>query len=177
MLFGTPLLLLYVQLGILYLKHVVLSWRSAARSAQAAEQFSLQEAVRRHQMARFDAARLLVAFCALYWPMIVAVAPEERNGVLAFWFALWIAAGLAVAIWEELRRRTLRQMLARTAPVALPEPLLPASPRRWPLCFEPAMPSLVIEAPGGLTLNLASTPARWALAYAAGLVILLVAVA
>jgi len=177
MLFGKPLLLLYVQLGILYLKHVVLSWRSAARPGQAAEQLAVREAVRRHHMARFDMARLLVAFCALYWPMIVAAAPEERNGVLAFWLALWILAGLAVALWVESQRRILREMLARTAPVALPEPFLEASPRMRPLCFEPATPSLVIEAPGGLSINLASTTARWAFAYVAGLAALLFVVA
>jgi len=128
-------------------------------------------------MARFDMARLLVAFCALYWPMIVAAAPEERNGVLAFWLALWILAGLAVALWVESQRRILREMLARTAPVALPEPFLEASPRMRPLCFEPATPSLVIEAPGGLSINLASTTARWAFAYVAGLAALLFVVA
>ena len=176
-LFGIPLILLYFQVGILYLKHVTLSWRVAARSADAGDQLAVQDAVRRHRLGQLDAARLLFAFCALYWPMLVAAAPGERSSVLAFWLVLWIVAGLATTFWVESRREKLRAFLARTAPVDVPAPLAEPGLRGWPFCYAPASPALMIAGADRSSVNLASTPARWAIAYVAGFVILLVVVA
>lgn len=172
-LFGTPVLLLYLQLGMLYAKWLAVEWRMPLPREGAARYRAVRELSRRHVLALVDWGRIVVAVSFLYWPMVVSAAPEEHAAVLNLWLVLWIAAGIGGTAWVEIRRKRLKALLARTRPVRLPDLLRQPQLARWPVCCAPGVPLLVLRGERGYSLNIAHRLALLGGAYVAGFAALL----
>jgi len=63
----------------------------------------------------------------------------------------------------------------RVRPVCMPDLIGQTGMTRWPVCFEPQVPMLVMKGDRGYSLNLANTTAYWGTAYLIGLAGLLLA--
>ena len=172
-LFGTPVLLLYVQVGMLYAKWVAVEWRMPLPREGAARYRAVREIARRHFLALVDWSRIVVAVSFLYWPMVVSAAPEEHAAVMSLWFVLWTVAGVGGTAWVEMRRKRLAGLLARTRPVRFPDLLRQPELARWPVCCAPGVPLLVLKGARGYSLNLGHRLALLGGAYIAGFAALL----
>jgi hypothetical protein len=172
-LFGTPVLLLYLQLGLLFAKWVAVEWRMPLPRAGAARYRAAREIARRHFLALIDWSRTVAAVSFLYWPMVVSAAPEAHAAVMSLWLALWTVAGIGGTVWVEMRRNRLKAVLARTRPVRLPDLLGQPELARWPVCCQPGIPLLVLKGTRGYSLNLAHRLALLGGAYLAGFAALL----
>ena len=172
-LFGTPVLFLYLQLGMLYAKWVVVEWRMPLPREGATRYRAVREIARRHFLALVDWSRIVVAVSFLYWPMVVSAAPEEHAAVTSLWLVLWTVAGIGGTVWVEMRRKRLKGLLARTRPVRFPDLLRQPGLATWPLCCEPGIPLLVLKGARGYSLNVAHRLALAGGAYIAGFAALL----
>jgi hypothetical protein len=172
-LFGTPVLLLYLQAGMLYAKWVAIEWRMPLPREGAARYRAVREIARKHLLALIDWSRIVAAVSFLYWPMVVSAAPEEHAAVVGLWFVLWTVAGIGGTVWAEVRRKRLKAVLARTRPVRLPDLLGQSELARWPVCCQPGIPLLVLKGTRGYSLNLAHRLALVGGAYLAGFAALL----
>jgi hypothetical protein len=57
----------------------------------------------------------------------------------------------------------------KTQPMRLPDLMGQAGMARWPVCFEPQVPLLVLKGGRGYSLNLANTATHWGTAYLIGM--------
>jgi pimeloyl-ACP methyl ester carboxylesterase len=171
-LFAVPALMVYLQLGLLYIKALAVAWRSPLPRRGAEEYLEASEELRRHWVLLCDGSRLLVTASAFFWPTLLAAGADERARVMGAWFLVWIAAAVGGTAWAEIRRMRLASIVSRLRPVRLPHMACESPAPRGPLSFEPAMPTLVLRGVHGHSLNIAN---RWfylAAGYAAGLVAL-----
>jgi len=111
-------MLLYVQIGLVYVKHVIVAWRRPVPREQAAEHIAVQEAKRKYYLATIDWARTLLTVQFLVWTAPFAV-----------WFVITIVGTVAV----EIKRKQLARFALRARPVIMPALMKPA---RRPLYYE-----------------------------------------
>lgn len=62
----------------------------------------------------------------------------------------------------------------RARPVKMPDFLHESDIARWPICYQPTAPMLILKGAHGYSLNLANTLAHLGAAYVAGFVALIV---
>jgi hypothetical protein len=79
---------------------------------------------------------------------------------------------VAGTIWVEIKRRQLVRLSLRARPVTLPDFLHQSGVARWPLCYQPSAPMLVLQGAHGHSLNLAHSLAYFGIAYLLGLLAL-----
>ena|ERR1700691_1602965 len=70
--------------------------------------------------------------------------------------------------------RMLMPFALRARPVKLPDFLHESDIARWPVCYQPSAPMLILKGAHGYSLNLANTLAHLGAAYLAGLAVLIV---
>jgi hypothetical protein len=85
------------------------------------------------------------------------------------WLGAWLVLTIAGAVWVEIRRKQLADMGAKVHPIRLPDLMGQAVQARWPVCFEPQVPMLVLKGGRGYSLNLANTATYLGTAYLIGM--------
>jgi hypothetical protein len=164
--------LLYLQLGMLFLKYVIVAWRTPLPQAQAAEYLEAREATRRFYLRMCDWAR--ISFCAamLFRVLISNVSSANLDRLLSGWLTAWLVIGVIGTVWGEWKRKQLLSLTLRARPMILPDFLHRPDVARWPVCYQPSAPMLVLEGPNGYSLNLANAVAHVGAVYTAGLIVL-----
>lgn len=168
--FGVPILLLYLQIGMLLVKRVVLAWRAPVPQAQAAERMEAREETRKYYLRVCDLYRAVATAGILFWPLDISSSPADRNLLVGIWLAVWLLISVAATVWVELRRRQLVTLSLRACPVKLPDFLHQTEIARWPMCYQPSAPMLILKGAHGYSLNLGNTLSYIGATYLAGLV-------
>ena len=172
--FGVPAFLLYVQLGILFIKRVVVAWRTPVPQAQAAEHMEAREETRKYYLRVCDWNRAAASAGILFWPIKISASPAGLSHLLSIWFAVWLVIGVVGTVWVEISRKQLVTLALRACPVKLPDFLHQSEIARWPVCYQPSAPMLILKGARGYSLNLANKLAHLGAAYLIGLVALFV---
>lgn len=171
--FATPAFLLYVQLGMVFVKHVVVAWRSPVPQAQAVERQEAREEARKHYLRICDWGRAVASAGILFWLIELNASPATLKRVLSVWLAALLIVAVVGTVWVELRRRHLVAVGLRLHPAKLPDLLHQSKIAQWPVCYQPFAPMLILKGARGYSLNLANTLACFGAAYLAGLIVLL----
>jgi hypothetical protein len=100
--------------------------------------------------------------------------PEGARRMLNAWF--WISMVLTVVgtIWVEWMRKQQVAASLRVPPVRFPDFLNQSNLARWPLCFQPSAPTMILRGSRGYSLNLANTLTCLSAVYLAGMAVLIV---
>lgn len=172
--FGGPVLLLYLQLGLLLAKFVVVAWRAPAPQTQADVHMAAREETRKYYLKLCDWMRSIYTILLLFWPILLSATQANRERLGTIWFALTLMLSIVAGIWQEIRRKKLLTVTLQARPVKLPDFLSQTEAAMWPLCYQPAVPMSVLKGARGYSLNLANTLTQVGAAYLAGLVGLMV---
>src|SRR5580658_891791 len=170
--FGVPVFYLYLQLGLLFVKQVIVAWRTPVPQTQAAEHIKAREETRKYYLLMCDLNRAAVAAATLFWPIVLTASPAASIRYRNLWIAVWVAITVVNGVWVEIKRKQLLKMALRARPVKLPDFLQQSEIARWPLCYQPSAPMLVLKGARGYSLNLANTLAQFGAVYLAGWVVL-----
>ncbi|HEY2393416.1 MAG TPA: hypothetical protein VGK22_19740 [Candidatus Angelobacter sp.] len=174
MVFWLPAYFLYVQLGFLLAKLVIVAWGGPVPQAQATEHMKVREETRKYYLKVCDWSRASAAAALLMWPILLSAAPENLNRVYGIWFAALMVVNVIAAVWVEIKRKQLVNIGLNAYPVKLPDFLHQSDIARWPVCYQPAAPMLVLRGARGYSLNMGNKLAHFAAAYLAGIIALLV---
>ena len=167
--FGVPARLLYLQMGLLLAKRVVVAWRSPIPQVQAAEHMEAREETRKYYLKVCDWTRAATSAALLFWPVMLSTSPAEYNRLFGMWFATLMVIAVISMVWTEIRRKQLVKLALRASPVKLPDFLRQSEIARWPVCYQPSAPMLVLKGAHGYSLNLANSLTHLGAAYLAGL--------
>ena len=170
--FAVPAFLLYLQLGLLFVKRVVLAWRTPIPQEQVAEHMEAREEARRYYVRVCDWNRVAIAAALLFWPIEISASPANLGRLLSAWFAIWMVVSIVWFVWVEIRRQKLLTLALRARPVKLPDLLGQAEIAKWPVCYQPSAPMLILKGARGYSLNLANQLTHIGAAYVVGLVAL-----
>lgn len=171
--FGIPSFCLYAQVGMLLVKRAVLAWRTPVPQDQAAEHLEAREETRKYYLKVCDWYRAAAAAGALFWPLVISSSPATFNRLKNFWLASWFVITVVGTVWVEFKRKQLVKVALRARPVKMPDLLHQSDIARWPVCYQPSAPMLILRGARGYSLNLANTLARLGAAYLAGMVVLI----
>jgi hypothetical protein len=170
--FGEPLFMLYLQFGMLYVKTLVLAWRSPVPQALAAEHMKLREETRKYYLRVCDFHRIAFAAGSLFWPVVLTFAPDRVQTIAGIWFVAWMTVCVIATVVVEIKRKRLADLSVRARPVKLPDLLHQSDLARWPVCYQPSAPMLMLKGARGYSLNLANALAHYGAAYLAGFAVL-----
>jgi hypothetical protein len=115
-LFAIPAFLLYLQLGMLYVKRMVVMRGTPV----AAEQIEAREETRKFHARVCDWGRMAMAAGILFWPVKLDASAGSSNRQVSIWLAAWMAIAVISTVWVEIRRKQLRSLALRARPVKLP---------------------------------------------------------
>jgi hypothetical protein len=170
--FGAPVLYVYLQVGILYVKQIVIAWRTPVPQIQAAEHIEVREQTRKYYLKMCDFNRITAAAALLFWPVLLSAPPAAFDRLFNIWLAVWVVITIVATVWVELKRKQLVKIALRARPVKLPDFLQQSDMVKWPLCYQPSAPMLVLKGSRGYSLNLANTLSHLGAAYLAGMVVI-----
>ncbi len=177
-LFGT-VWLLYLQVGLLLLKHLFVRVRMKLPMKRAEDYQRWREAWLTYHLRVFDATRLLCAFVLLCLA-INTTTTVEPSWSLGGWLILGGSVVLATFLFYTIReQRRLAVVQREIKPIELVKefPPTPVAEGRFLagglLYFNRDNPVMLARSPQGLALNLANRSTYLWLAYMAGLVLLL----
>lgn len=171
--FGRPAFFLYIQAGLLFLKRGIVGWRTPIPQEHADQHFKAREEARKFYVRVIEWQRISAAAALLFWPVLLRTSPTQWRLVFNIWFLVWIGISIALTVWIELERKRLRDLDRRARPAKLPDFLGESGNSRWPVCYEPSAPMLVLKGAHGYSLNLANTLAQIGAGYVAGLITLI----
>lgn len=170
--FGVPIYFLYFQVGLLLVKRIVVAWRSPIPQDHAAEYLAAREETRKYYLRVCDWNRVAASAAILFWSVKIGAPTASLNRLVPIWFAAWIAFSVVATVWVEVRRKQLVALSLRVPPVKLPDFLRQSELARWPVCYQPSVPMLVLKGSRGYSLNLANTITHFGAAYLIGLIAL-----
>lgn len=165
--------LLYLHAGLLYVKCVIVAWRTPVPQVQAAEFLEAREEARRYYLRVCDWGRISITAGALFWPLSASMPRAQLDRLLSVWLVAWLAIGIVATVWGEIRRKQLTLLTLRARPAKLPDLMPQSGLARWPVCYEPSTPMLVLKGARGYSLNMANALAFFGAAYLAGFIALL----
>lgn len=171
--FAGPVFLLYAELGLLFAKQLVLAWRSPIPPAQASAHIAAREETRKYYLAVCDFFRATLGASLLFWPIRLTVSPADRTVLVVSWLATWLLISVVATVWVEMKRKQLLALSLRACPEELPDFLEQSEIARWPVCYQPSAPMVILKGAHGYSLNLANKLTHLGAAYVAGLVALL----
>jgi len=174
--FAVPVFYLYMQVGVLFVKRIVIEWRTPVPQAQAAEHVEAREQTRKYYLNLCDFYRASAVTGILCWPFLLSAPRAEFQHLLGIWFKVWLVVTLVATVWGEIKRKQLITVALRARPVKMPDFLQQSDIARWPVCYQPSAPMLILKGAHGYSLNFANTLARLGAAYVAGIVVLIVLV-
>jgi hypothetical protein len=167
MVFGMPIFLLYYQLGFLLMKNAVVQWSAPIPKMQAEEHLKAREERRKLYLHVADASRIMVTAGLVLWPFVVGAPEARRELFFKAHFVVLMAMAVIFGIWHEMGRNSVLKAALRANPVRMPD-LLNAQPAGWPVCYQPATPTLLVRAARGYSLNLANRFTLLGAGYLAG---------
>jgi hypothetical protein len=170
--FGIPVFYLYVQVGMLFVKRVALAWRTPVPQAQAADYMEAREETRKYYLQMCDWFRAAAAAGILFWAIVIRTSPAGFDRLMRIWFAVWFLISVVGTVLVEIKRQQLVKVSLRARPVKMPDLLQQSEIARWPLCYQPSAPMLILKGARGYSMNLANTLAHLGAAYLAGLAML-----
>lgn len=171
MVVGVPVLLLYQQLGFLFVKYGVVAWRTPIPRPQAEEHLRAREEARKLHLKVCDWCRILITLEIALFATVLAIAPELRMKVISGYWVTLLVGAVALGIWHEKGRLDVIKANLRVRPMKMPVfPQVEGSGRL--LCYQPATPMLLIKGTRGYALNLANRLTQFGAAYLAGLIVL-----
>jgi hypothetical protein len=171
--FGDAVLLLYAQVGLLLTKWLVVAWRTPIPEAQAKDYLEAREQTRGLYLQLCDWCRLVYSIGLLFCPVLLYASPSNRARLSPILLIGSIAIGIVLQIWQEMGRKRVLALCLRIRPMRLPELFGQPDSLKWPVCYKPAAPVLVLKGAHGYSVNLANTLAQLSAAYLAGLVALI----
>ncbi len=160
----------YIQAGLLLVKRGIVRARYVAPAENAAQHLAWRDSLRRLSAGLCDCARLIFALSPLA-ALFVSTAnwgPGAKESAMIL-FCMGLAAIMIAFEWRrrlqylEIARRTRPAKLLTMPDVADPLPML---------CFQPALPALLLSTPNGYALNLASAAVKTAGFYFGGFAVL-----
>ncbi len=169
-LFGVPILLLYLQAGLLLAKRGLVAWRTPIPLDQAETYMDGREHARRFFLDVCDSIRILLAGALVLWAIRQSAGhPWETNGARAIMLFAWLVSASLWAVWLTRRRNLFLAVAGRTPPVKMPDLAEgDAHSARW-VCFLSSHPVLFVKGTRGYALNLASRRTQAGVLYLAGL--------
>jgi hypothetical protein len=166
---------IYVQAGALLVKRGVVHARYAAPAASAEQHLAWRESLRRLSASICDYARLMFAAASGVMASLsilsVGASSKQTMSIICM-----LAVGVVATCFEWKRRLQHLEIARRTKPAKLFAAPDISDPVRI-VCFQPAMPMLLLSGPYGYALNLASASAITIGLYLAGYVVLRIWVA
>jgi hypothetical protein len=171
MVFGLPVLLLYNQLGFLFVKYGIVAWRTPIPQAQAEEHLRAREEARKLHLKVCDWCRILITLELVLFATLFSIAPALRVKVITGCWVILLIGALALAVWHEKGRLAVVKANLRARPMKFPEFAHAEGSGRL-LCYQPATPMLLIKGAHGYALNLANRLTQLGAAYLAGLITL-----
>jgi hypothetical protein len=172
---GAPLLLLYLQVGLLFIKRGIVAWRNPIPQLQAEEHLEAREQARKFYLKVVDWCRILWTAELMVFPLGITGSAASRDRVQNIMLISMLVITAVLTIWVERTRNRLQALAKRAQPAKMPELLPEAGGSGWMLCYQPATPMLLIRSAQGYSLNLANARTQLGAAYLAGLAALLVA--
>ena len=173
MVFGLPLLYIYMQLGILMIKRAIVTWRAPVPLVQSAEHVEIRETMRRYYLLICDLNRGAAVAGIVFWPIFLSLPQHLLVPAFAGWVGVWLLLTIAGAVWVEILRKRNATLALKARPVRLPDLSGNGSAARWPVCWQPGLPMLMLKNEWGYSLNLGNTMAYLGVAYLAGMAALL----
>jgi hypothetical protein len=170
--FGVPAFYFYLHIGTLFVKRVIVAWRAPVPQAQAAEYMEAREQTRKYYLKVCDWFRASVSSGILFWPFVLSSPPARFTRISGIFFSATLLASVIGGIWIEIKRRQLIALSLRARPVKLPDFLNESELARWPMCYQPSVPMLILKGARGYSLNLANTLTHLGAAYLAGMAVL-----
>jgi hypothetical protein len=171
-LFWVPAIYLYCNLGIVLIKQIIVSWRTRLPMTQTAEYQKVQDAMRSYYLRMCDWNRIIFTAGICFWPIALS-APAARFELLRdVWVSSSLVFCIAGSVWIEVLRKRLVHVGLAVEPVRMPDLMDEASLARWPVCYQPSAPTLVLKGARGYSLNLANTTSYLGSAYLAGMIAL-----
>lgn len=171
--FTVPAFYLYLQVGMLFVKRVVLAWRTPVPQAQAAEHMEAREETRKYYLKVCDYYRAFATAGIVFWSIAMRTSPADFDRVSRIWLAAWLVITVVATVVVEIKRKQLVTVALRARPVRMPDFLHESDIARWPVCYQPSAPMLILKGAHGYSLNLANTLAHLGAAYLAGLAVLI----
>jgi hypothetical protein len=150
-------LLIYMHVGFVYAKCAIVAWRTDHTDAH--------EARRRYYLASCDWYRALLTAQLVAWSL-------HPGPLTKVEFAVWLTITVVATVVVEIKRKQLAALTGRTRPVHVPDLLRQSEIARWPVCYQPAAPLLMLKGARGYSINLANTFALVGIAYVTGFVLL-----
>jgi len=169
-LLGTPLFLLYLQVGMLWIKWIIVTWRTPAPRDEADAYMSAAERMRRFRIQFCDFGRLSFAVTLVLTPIRLSVTHATLDRIISGWLVAWLLIAIVMTIWGEIQRKRLSFPRIR-----VPDFQRTGAVARPLICYEPSAPQLMLRSANGLSINLASRIAQTGFLYAAGLIALFAA--
>ena len=169
-----PASFLYMHLGFLIAKVIVVQWRSPVPQHESDLHMKAREAARKMYLSVCDIGRCLNTLGLLFWPVVISARPNDVPRFTAVWLTMMVVLTIVVIVWQEVARDRVLRLSLQTRPVRLPDLLAANQTSRWPLCYEPSAPMLVLRGVHGYSLNLANSLVQFGAAYVSAFPILLV---
>lgn len=105
MVFLVPAFCLYLQLGILLVKEIVVAWRTPLPTTQTFEHMKAREATRRYYLLRCDWTRIAATAGIVFWAVSLSARKAEFEMLMRICLGVWFALTLAEAVWIEIRKK------------------------------------------------------------------------
>ncbi len=169
--FGAPALLLYAQLGMLFVKYGVVGWRTPIPQPQAEEHLRAREETRRLHLRVCDWTRISWAAQMMFWPVLLSASPTAKPRLVTLFFVTLLIVAVVLTVFQEIARHKVLKTSVRARPMKMPDFLHTENSSRL-VCYQPGTPMLLIRGARGYSLNLANRFTQLGAAYLAGLIAL-----
>lgn len=163
--FTLPVLVLYLEGGLLLAKRVILAWRTPVPQIQAEEHLEARERNRRFYLTLCDVYRLQNVSLLAVWPFVLGMSPDHIRQFFTAWLAIWMAISLILIVWGEIQRKKILAAALRVRPVKFPDFLGLSNAPNWPVCYQPSAPTLVLKGTRGYSLNFAHALTQFGALY------------
>ena len=170
--FGVPVLMVYMQFGMLLIKHVVVASPDPLPEARGAECRNVRQETLKYYLLVCDWCRMTMVAMIVFWPVRLSTPLSGVDRLIGSWFLAWLLIGVAATVWIEVKRRQLASLAGQARPVSVPN--LQQSSPPWPVCYQPCAPLFMPSGARGYSLNVGHRLAYVGAAYCAGLAALFV---
>src|SRR5947209_7701948 len=97
--FAVPLLMLYLQMGLLFVKQLAVAWRMPVPQSQIDEHTEMREQTRRHYLQLCVWGCVTITMCMLLWPVKLSLPVAMRGRLVTIWLTTWFAIAIGTQVW------------------------------------------------------------------------------
>ena len=172
--FGVPLMLLYVHLGVLIVKWGLVAWRTPLPLAATEEHMEARERARRFHLIGCDLLRACFTIQLVLWPISLTLPPAASSRFITIYALVTIGISALLTLWQEKQRKEMLEFVKRVRPIFMKDVLDDGEKPGYLVCYRPDTPVTLIKGARGYALNLANGRTQLGAAYIAGFVTLVV---